>query len=1549
MSPSHFPGLKPTKSAETARIDLSEIQKDELLALEAIYADDFVDHTGEQSAWKKTEPTFDIHIRSTIDEDFSLTVRFVMNASYPKSPPIISPRNHGHLREVIRFKLQKFLETQPKILAEDGEAMIMQIVDGVREILDDAAQKKADGRDLPSLEVERERHEAQLATAAKERKEQEQRERDEQNKEEERVMAAMLQKEIDRKAQTAKEFRLGRQSNGHSQGPSDNSPSASETLEFDQYCHTTDKKGDPISFLAVTDKDDPIPGPVSIIYSVRPVFTQGPGRHVMALKEAVLRPNVSKESKDFKKQLQTLESRLQDLKQGKVRHAHLVEVLDFKVESSTTVDSLPSLSWRVSVLTPLADKGSLEEYLADSPGIELGKVRSWTRDLLDALNFLHNKNIVHGDIHSGNVLLFRGPTGTIPKLSDAGYQREIHNMAVKRGMPILESSKSAYWLAPEIAGVSKPPYTYKTDVWDFGIVFVELIFGSNILRQYSSPRNLMDSLPLSRSLQELVGRFFKEEKQKRPRPFELGSKDFIEEGRLGKGGFGEVVKARQKLDGHIYAIKKITQRSQHSLTEVLKEVRLLSRLSHPAVVRYYSTWVEEVAVDAGSSDTATLTSTEGVTGDTGISGSQAAESGDVDMQFHTSTGGLDFISSNAGVQFGYDDDESEEEEGDDYFNSDDDDEDDDGESTEEENDSDERAVSPLRERGTRRSSRFQRPFKTVLYISMEYCEKRTLRDLINRNLYKDNQEVWRLFRQTLEGLAHIHGLSIVHRDLKPENVFISNSDGSDNVKIGDFGLATSGQFSVDRVLANGFETDDMTKSIGTASYSAPEVRSAVNGMYSTKVDMYSLGIIFFEMCYIPMVGMHKADVIGRLRRAEPALPSDFQSPDKNQVDIVLSLLCHNPKDRPSSSALLKSGKLPEPMQSETISRAMASLADPNSPYDGQIRSALFARPLEKTKNYAWDLNSVELTPQELLNQHIVEQRLTSIFRRHGALPSRRSSIFPRSTHYGDNAVQLLDRHGTVLQLPFDLTMSHARMMAKSTSTLPVQKTFCFGTVYRDRQDSGQPLEFNAVDFDIVTSNTLHLASHEAEVLKVLDEIIHIFPALNPAQMCFQVGHSDLLRLIFEHCGVEPLCYKAAAEQLSKLNVHGVTWQKISAELRSPAVGVSATSVDELQRFDFRDTPKQTFAKLKTLFEGTDMFQRASSVIAHLKEVVEYTRRLNIGVRLYISPLSSFKEDFYTGGILFSCIYDRKKKDVFAAGGRYDNLIREQRPKIGGQLQEKHAVGFSLSWDRLCKVPKAGKAFLKKGEEEALGMFDANRCDALVASFNATVRNSMGYDILQVLWQNDISAELAQDARSPEDLMAKHRDDSYSWIIIVKQDSMLKIKSLRRKDVPDADVPAPQLLSWLRADMRERDPRGASKIKAHTPHSAADMGFGEGKRESEVLVLAAQTKSKKFNRRTVVEQAQSEVVTLMGSYTDGPILAVEGISDAVLDAIRAAPLSSPDKWRRLSESVGGVERHYVGNIREQLSNWRARFETGGSQLCFLYNFRTSHCVFYDLGA
>lgn len=101
----------------------------------------------------------------------------------------------------------------------------------------------------------------------------------------------------------------------------------------------------------------------------------------------------------------------------------------------------------------------------------------------------------------------------------------------------------------------------------------------------------------------------------------------------------------------------------------------------------------------------------------------------------------------------------------------------------------------------------------------------------------------------MEGLAHIHGLGIVHRDLKPENIFITSSpDRIGNVKIGDFGLAIRGQFSVERANETGMELDDMTRSIGTAYYSAPEMRSTVNGIYNTKVDVSGLSLGDATLC-----------------------------------------------------------------------------------------------------------------------------------------------------------------------------------------------------------------------------------------------------------------------------------------------------------------------------------------------------------------------------------------------------------------------------------------------------------------------------------------------------------------------------------------------------------------------------------------------------------------------------------------------------------------------------------------------------------------------------
>lgn len=702
-----------------------------------------------------------------------------MTATYPKTPPLLTLKGLGKLREPTQRTIANFIDTQPKLFCRVEQEMIDKIVEGIRDILEDAAQAKASDGPLPSLEQERELHEAQLAERAQRRQEQQEERRLQEKQAEERAMSEQLQQHLEHQRQRAKESRQVRRSESRASQPTQSSKLDAEHIDFGRYCELTDKSGSIITFRSVAGKCDRRHGHVSAVYTVRPVLVGGQSSQTLALKEAVLSSD-GKEPKELKEQVQTVESRLQRLKSDrKMHHRHLVDILDFKVEGGLLDDDAAAqIAWNMRILTPLADKGSLEELLELAGHLDISKVRSWTRDLLDALNFLHNKNIAHQDIHAGNILLFRESTGeVVPKISDAWYQRGIHNAHVqKQGLPGLNTASSAYWLPPEIAGVQNPQYTFKTDIWEFGVVFIQTIFGLDVLQTYASPKDLMKSLVLSHSLQELVGSFFTEEKQKRPRAFELGAseflatdapvllqdspavqsalppltptqaypvrlrrgstnpgasvsrytEDFVEEGRLGKGGFGEVVKARKKLDGQIYAIKKITQRSNVSLTETLKEVRLLSQLSHPAVVRYYNTWVEEVAVrksavddstDDEDGETSREHNTKGASEVSGIEiqfteSAGASETGETSgdkSQFAASAGALDFMSSNASDVFGYDDDSGDESEED---ACDDDEINDNG-------DDGNRPVSS----GTCMHTAPSRS-RTVLYISMEYCEKR---------------------------------------------------------------------------------------------------------------------------------------------------------------------------------------------------------------------------------------------------------------------------------------------------------------------------------------------------------------------------------------------------------------------------------------------------------------------------------------------------------------------------------------------------------------------------------------------------------------------------------------------------------------------------------------------------------------------------------------------------------------------------------------------------------------------------------------------------------
>ena len=128
---------------------------------------------------------------------------------------------------------------------------------------------------------------------------------------------------------------------------------------------------------------------------------------------------------------------------------------------------------------------------------------------------------------------------------------------------------------------------------------------------------------------------------------------------------------------------------------------------------------------------------------------------------------------------------------------------------------------------------------------------------------------------------------IIHRDLKPVNLFL---DSLGRIKIGDIGLATThgttrggmGTEGTDSIAngqplkMNSSTKESMTGKVGTTLYVAPELgkRSGGRMNYSQKVDLYSLGIIFFEMCYKPLTtSMERVKVLGNQRTVSACLPA----------------------------------------------------------------------------------------------------------------------------------------------------------------------------------------------------------------------------------------------------------------------------------------------------------------------------------------------------------------------------------------------------------------------------------------------------------------------------------------------------------------------------------------------------------------------------------------------------------------------------------------------------------------------------------------------------
>lgn len=174
----------------------------------------------------------------------------------------------------------------------------------------------------------------------------------------------------------------------------------------------------------------------------------------------------------------------------------------------------------------------------------------------------------------------------------------------------------------------------------------------------------------------------------------------------------------------------------------------------------------------------------------------------------------------------------------------------------------------------------------LYYIVMEYVDGQTLKQYIQQHSPIQVQDALDIMQQLTSAISNAHHNHIVHRDIKPHNILIDNNG---TVKITDFGIA----------MALSATSITQTNSVlGSVHYLSPE--QARGGMANKKSDIYSIGIVMFEMLTgrLPFSGesavsialKHLQSETPSLKRWNPQIPQSVEN-------IVLKATAKDPFHR----------------------------------------------------------------------------------------------------------------------------------------------------------------------------------------------------------------------------------------------------------------------------------------------------------------------------------------------------------------------------------------------------------------------------------------------------------------------------------------------------------------------------------------------------------------------------------------------------------------------------------------------------------------------------
>lgn len=175
---------------------------------------------------------------------------------------------------------------------------------------------------------------------------------------------------------------------------------------------------------------------------------------------------------------------------------------------------------------------------------------------------------------------------------------------------------------------------------------------------------------------------------------------------------------------------------------------------------------------------------------------------------------------------------------------------------------------------------------SIYYIVMEYVDGQTLKQYIQQNSPIRIDDALEIMKQLTSAISHAHQNHIIHRDIKPHNILI---DRYGNVKITDFGIA----------MALSATSITQTNSVlGSVHYLSPE--QARGGMANRKSDIYSLGIVMFELLTgrLPFSGESAVSIaLKHLQSETPSLKRWNPSIPQSVENIVLKATAKDPFHR----------------------------------------------------------------------------------------------------------------------------------------------------------------------------------------------------------------------------------------------------------------------------------------------------------------------------------------------------------------------------------------------------------------------------------------------------------------------------------------------------------------------------------------------------------------------------------------------------------------------------------------------------------------------------